>query len=340
MAKILHRFYDLYSGGAEVVVFNLARALPAHQHLLLFNNFRPTWLAAELHRLVNVTLLPLGRRQVRRVLTRESPDVVLFHYYPPMSQVELADLPASIASRAALYNHWHAPVPHIPEIQRYCFPSRSSARLSGTAIPRRKQVVITNPVGDEFFNVTRRKDDAFRLGRHSRGTPGKFSPDFFDLFERIDIPDLQVLSLGYAPYMGEWLAAHAFALKHTYWLLTANTMDVRRFLSVLDLYVYKTHAMFRETCPVCILESLASGVPVVAENRGGIADLVVDGETGILCRTRQDYKDAVEELYANPDRRRRYSRAARQWARDHASLPIFGQRIAEWLNLSSRLLKL
>jgi glycosyltransferase involved in cell wall biosynthesis len=335
MAKILHRFYDLYSGGAEVVVLRMARALPQHQHVLLFNHFRPTWVAAELARLDHVTLVPLGRRQVRSVLTRESPDIVLYHYYPPMSVHDFADLPAAFASRTAIYNHWYTPVPHVAEVQRYCFPSRSSARLSGKAVPKRKQVVITNPVGDEFFRVIRRNDDAFRLGRHSRGTPGKFSADFFELFEQIDVPDLQVLSLGHTPEMSEWLAEHAFALRHTYWLLTANTVDVGKFLSSLDLYVYKTHPAFRETCPVCILESLASGIPVVGEARGGIADLIVDGETGVLCRTQKDYKHAVEALYADPARRRRYSRAARQWARDHASLAVFGQRIADWLNVVS-----
>jgi glycosyltransferase involved in cell wall biosynthesis len=333
MAKILHRFDDLYSGGAEVVILNMARALPQHEHVLVFTHFRPTWLAAELGRLGQVTLVPLAGQSLRSVLRRESPDVVLFHYYPPMSQADLTDIPDSVGSRAAVYNHWYTPVPHVPSIPRYCFPSPSSARLSGDAVPATKQIVITNPVADEFFQVKRQKDSAFRVGRHSRGTPGKFSEDFFEIFEQIDIPDLHVLSLGHAPHLAEWLAQHAFTLRHTYWLLMANTMDVRRFLSHLDLYVYKTHGAFRETCPMCILEALAAGVPVVGEDRGGIADLVVDGETGVLCRTLADYKNAVETLHADPVRRRRYSKAARQWARDHASLAVFGRRVAEWLNL-------
>jgi glycosyltransferase involved in cell wall biosynthesis len=112
-------------------------------------------------------------------------------------------------------------------------------------------------------------------------------------------------------------------------------MDVARFLSFLDVYVYKTHANFRETSPLCILEALAAGIPVVGEARGGIVDLVVDGETGHLCHTLDQYKDAVEALYRDPALRLRYSDAGRAWARAHASLACFRRQLADWLNLGS-----
>jgi glycosyltransferase involved in cell wall biosynthesis len=153
------------------------------------------------------------------------------------------------------------------------------------------------------------------------------------MFEQIDVPELQVLALGHPPELAEWLSGHAFALKHDYWLLAANTIDVARFLSWIDVYVYKTHPRFRETCPLCILESLAAGIPVVGEARGGIADLVVHGQTGFLCRTLDEYRDPVQTLYADPALRQRCGAAARQWARDHASLACFGGQIARWLNL-------
>lgn len=312
-------------------MLNIARALPQHHHVLLFDNYQPSWVAAELRQRRNVTLLSAPNR--KRALTMESPDILLYHFYPPMSVHDFTDLPSSLASRTFVYNHWHTPVPHIPRVEKYCFPSPSSARLSGKAIPKPQQTVIINPVADEFFRIRHRKGGAFRMGRHSRGVAIKFSSDFFKIFEQIDIPDLQVLSLGHVRSMTDWLTQHASALKHTYWLLTANTMPVRRFLSTLDLYVYKTHPAFRETCPVAILEALASGIPVIGENRGGIADLVVEGETGFLCRTQKDYKNGVEALYADAGRRRQFSLAAREWAREHASLKVFGKRLSAWLNL-------
>jgi glycosyltransferase involved in cell wall biosynthesis len=250
-----------------------------------------------------------------------------------MSRADLELVPDSICSRAAIYNHWYTPLPHVASIRRYCFPSPYSWRTSGADVPAPDKTMILNPVSERFFAVRRRPDGGFRAGRHSRSTPGKFPPEFFDLFERSAVPPLDVLALGYPPAMADWLGSRASSLRHTYWLLPANSMSVDRFLGLLDLYVYGTHKLFTETSPLCVLEALASGIPVVAEDRGGLSDLVVDGCTGYLCRTREDYGAAIARLYADPALRSRLSAAARAWAREHASVRRYRTEMAEWLQL-------
>jgi glycogen(starch) synthase len=37
-----------------------------------------------------------------------------------------------------------------------------------------------------------------------------------------------------------------------------------------------------DACPTVVLEAMAAGRPVVGSSSGGISDLVVDGETGLL----------------------------------------------------------
>jgi glycosyltransferase involved in cell wall biosynthesis len=39
-----------------------------------------------------------------------------------------------------------------------------------------------------------------------------------------------------------------------------------------------------DACPTVVLEAMAAGRPVVATTSGGIVDLVVEGETGLLVR--------------------------------------------------------
>ena len=333
MSKILHRLYDLNSGGAEVVVLNMVRALPEHKHVIVFTNHSATWVASELERTNGVSLVDVECRDPRQVFSSESPDVLLFHYYPPMSREDLAELPLGIAERAAVYNHWYTEVPYLPPIQRYCFPAPSSTRTSGIEVPEQYRTTIINPVSECFFSVRRRDDATFRVGRHSRASSRKFSSDFFDLFEQIAIADLQVLALGHTAELAAWLSQRSSGLKHVYWLLPFNSMDVEKFLSFIDIYVYKTRDDFRETSPVCILESLASGIPVVAEAKGGIVDLVLNGETGYLCNTLEEYRSGVEALYTDPSLRSRYAGAAREWAREHASLRRFRQQVLTWLNL-------
>jgi len=45
---------------------------------------------------------------------------------------------------------------------------------------------------------------------------------------------------------------------------------------------------------------MAAGVPVVAEARGGIPEIVVSGENGLLARTLDEIGDHLRRLRENP----------------------------------------
>jgi glycosyltransferase involved in cell wall biosynthesis len=68
-----------------------------------------------------------------------------------------------------------------------------------------------------------------------------------------------------------------------------------------------------DNCPMVVLEAMASGVPVVAPNVGGVPDLVRDGQNGILCNPldRQSITAAVEKLLLHPDLATRLAKTAR-----------------------------
>ncbi len=71
-----------------------------------------------------------------------------------------------------------------------------------------------------------------------------------------------------------------------------------------------------EGMPVCLMEAAACGVPAVATAVGGIPELIVDGETGLLVPPAQPdaLAGALCSLLANPERRKAMGRAARQRA--------------------------
>jgi glycosyltransferase involved in cell wall biosynthesis len=70
----------------------------------------------------------------------------------------------------------------------------------------------------------------------------------------------------------------------------------------------------REGLPLCILEAMAHGRPVVASAVGGIPELVEDGVTGLLVQPGdvEALRAALERLLADPVLRRRMGRAARR----------------------------
>ena len=81
---------------------------------------------------------------------------------------------------------------------------------------------------------------------------------------------------------------------------------VERYLAVSDVFVFPSQ---REGMPVCAMESLAMGVPVITSNARGCRDVVrheVDGV--VLEEVAQDYvKTAMERFIADPEFRARLS---------------------------------
>jgi glycosyltransferase involved in cell wall biosynthesis len=87
----------------------------------------------------------------------------------------------------------------------------------------------------------------------------------------------------------------------------------------------------REGFGVACLEAMAHGRPVVASAVGGLLDLVVDGETGILVPPGDvaALRDALERLLGDRELRRRMGEAGRRRAAEHFSWDAVTRRIVE-----------
>ncbi len=80
----------------------------------------------------------------------------------------------------------------------------------------------------------------------------------------------------------------------------------------------------REGFGVVCAEAMAHGRPVVAGAVGGLLDLVVDGETGLLVRPgdADALRAALERLLADPELRRRLGEAGRERVRSRLSWDV------------------
>lgn len=67
-----------------------------------------------------------------------------------------------------------------------------------------------------------------------------------------------------------------------------------------------------ESCPTVVMEAMSVGKPVITSRIGGLPDLVADGETGLLVEpgNASALQEAIEQLLAQPDRRRHMGQAA------------------------------
>jgi glycosyltransferase involved in cell wall biosynthesis len=116
--------------------------------------------------------------------------------------------------------------------------------------------------------------------------------------------------------------------------LVGERSDVPALLADSDVFVLSSRS---EGLPVSVLEAMAAELPVVASDVGGLAELVVDGETGILVPPGDApaLASALGRLIEDRDRRRTLGAAGR--ARAEADFDLASFRRAHLELYESRL---
>lgn len=107
------------------------------------------------------------------------------------------------------------------------------------------------------------------------------------------------------------LEALASQLKLDHVTFIGSTNDVRTYLQQADLFVLPSRA---EGIPNAMLEAMACGLPVVATPVGGIPDVVLDGESGLLVPPEDvpALAAAIRRLLADSDLRHQMGQKARE----------------------------
>lgn len=130
--------------------------------------------------------------------------------------------------------------------------------------------------------------------------PQKSPLDFIRLAAAVrnKLPDTKFIMIGDGPLRKKVCALIKKLNLEGQVILSGWCNDVPLVLSTLDVFVLTS---LWEGLPIAVLETMASGVPLVATDTGGIAEVVVNGETGYLVKTGDmlSMQDRVVELLKN-----------------------------------------
>lgn len=92
----------------------------------------------------------------------------------------------------------------------------------------------------------------------------------------------------------------------------ANQDVVREKLLESDIFILPS---FAEGVPVSFMEAMASGIPVVGTNVGGVSELIEHGVTGLIVSPADEdsLKNAISRYITEPELRLHISQAAREY---------------------------
>jgi len=213
--------------------------------------------------------------------------------------------------------------------------SRAAAdRFLEHGFPGRKLVVIRNGLSPSAFAATAlavpRADNILRIGMIARmNERAKNHGLFLRAAARLlsKLPNVEILIVGDGPLRsGLEREAQALGLGGQISFL-GERQDIPGILASMDISVVPSAS---ESLSNIILESMAAGVPVIASNVGGNAELVTR-ETGILVAPDDEraLAGAMEQLLRNCALRREMGQAARTVAKRNFTLDEMRRRHEE-----------
>jgi glycosyltransferase involved in cell wall biosynthesis len=153
------------------------------------------------------------------------------------------------------------------------------------------------------------------VGRLSNLRPVKIPSDWVRTLASFTLPATRFVIAGDGP-VRETLEADArkFAPGRFAFPGYVARAGVPGMLRNFDVFCYAT-AEAEECHPLALLESLAAGVPIVAEARGGIPSIVRHEKNGLLASSTREIGDHLHRLRVEPALRARLAAGARRDAR-------------------------
>jgi len=160
---------------------------------------------------------------------------------------------------------------------------------------------------DEFTFQPRNRQagEPLTIGRISRADPEKFHRETWKLYSEI-APDRKARVLGWSDAIAKRVGK-APKWAEVYAPGTVHPVDFYRSLHVLAHLDGQTE----ENWPRIGLEAMASGVPIVAMQRGGWPEMVVDVETGYLADDEGEWLACARQLERSNAIRMTMAEAAR-----------------------------
>jgi glycosyltransferase involved in cell wall biosynthesis len=147
------------------------------------------------------------------------------------------------------------------------------------------------------------------IGKLTSNHPTRYPPALLDILGEVQkrVPEVGFSLIGAADHWKD------IKLKNCKTPATGSMLP-QSFYNDFDIFVHKNVDACVDSWGRTVSEAMASGLPVVVENRGGPKEQVDHGVNGFLCDTDEEFIDYLVMLARDPDQRYEIGMRAREKA--------------------------
>ncbi len=320
-------------GGGETHVLELAAALRQRGHDVVVAGRKD----GPLHPDIELPLLNsadfISAVRLRTILKKRAFDIVHAHVARDYSVVAAAALGVPrvklVFTRHLLYPvrpHWL-----YGRVDGWTAPTRQILETLQPLAPK-ACTVIPNWVDVEKFEYRlKRLHDPVTIALIGQIVPHKGHDDAIEAMRRLGTKYRLIVAGTGGPAYVDGLKSRASGLPVEF----PGFVSVPGFFEEVDILIVPS---WEEPFGIVLLEAMASGVPVIATDRGGPAGILAAPERGTLIPPRDSgaLAEAILELAADDERRRNIAAKARAHVEKHFDVRTVVPRVEEFYHLLSR----
>ncbi len=180
-------------------------------------------------------------------------------------------------------------------------------------------VIVGNYIDPDDFSWRPRRNPVFTIGRISRPDPVKYPLNFPQFYESFGIQDVRYRVMAWSDELDSQYRWHRFDSRWE--LLKANKMATRDLLYGLDLFVYPLGHRVEESWGRSVVEAMLTGCPPLTPSGHQFHKLLVHAESGYICETYDEWKEAVQHLYLDYEARVKMAKLGSEHARESLCNP-------------------